>query len=69
MVNHRRSVGACLAAGAVMALLSGCDLTLCREKRQHVPDAFDTVENTDFSPHFPQGGGATVGADETDSRQ
>jgi len=57
VVNRRRSVRGCLAAGAVMALLSGCDLTSVAEKRQHVPDAFDTVEKTDFSPHFPQGGG------------
>ena len=57
MVNHRRSVGACLTAAAVVALLSGCDLTSVADKRQHVPDAFDTVQNTDLSPRYPQGGG------------
>ena len=56
MVNHRRSVEACLAAAAVIALLSGCDLTSVADKRQHVPDAFDTVQNTDLSPRYPQGG-------------
>ena len=54
MVNHRRSIGACLAACVVSALLSGCDLTSVAENRQHLPDAFDTVEKTDLSPRFPQ---------------
>ena len=40
-----------------MALLSGCDLTTVAEKRQHLPDAFDTVEKTDLTPRFPLGGG------------
>jgi general secretion pathway protein D len=57
VVNHRRSVGACLTAAAVVALLSGCDLTSVADKRQHVPDAFDTVQNTDLSPRYPQGAG------------
>ena len=66
MVNHRRAVGACLAIGAVVALLSGCDLTTLSEQKQHVPDPFDQVQNSDLSPRFPQsmaqqaGGGAAA---------
>ena len=54
MVNHCRGVGAYLAIGGVFILLSGCDLTTLSEQKQHVPDAFDTVQNTDLSPRFPQ---------------
>lgn len=66
MVNHRRAVGACLAIGVVVALLSGCDLTTLSEQKQHVPDPFDQVQNSDLSPRFPQsmaqqaGGGAAA---------
>jgi general secretion pathway protein D len=54
VVNHRRGVGACLAIGVVVALLSGCDLTTLSEQKQHVPDPFDQVQNSDLSPRFPQ---------------
>ena len=37
-----------------LALLSGCDLTTLSEQKQHVPDPFDTAQNTDLSPRFPQ---------------
>ena len=33
-----------------------------------MPDAFDTVQNTDFSPRFPQADGAAVGRRETDAK-
>jgi len=54
VVNHRRTVGACLAAGAVVVLLSGCDLTTLTEQRQHLPDPFDTVQNADLTPRYPE---------------
>lgn len=66
MVNHRRGVGACLAIGSIVVLLAGCDLTTTSQQRQHVPDPFDTVQNTDLSPRYPQpmvqqsGGGARI---------
>jgi general secretion pathway protein D len=43
-----------LAIGVLAALLSGCDLTTLSEQKQHVPDPFDTVENSDLSPRFPR---------------
>jgi general secretion pathway protein D len=37
-----------------VALLSGCDLTTYSLQRQHLPDAYDTIENTDLSPRYPE---------------
>ena len=54
MVNHRRTVGACVAAGFVLALLAGCDPVSLGESRQHLPDPFDSVQNTNLEPRFPQ---------------
>ena len=54
MVNHCRRVGACLAAGLAIGLLTGCDLTSLTEQRQHLPDAFDSVQNTNLEPRYPQ---------------
>jgi len=45
---------ACLAAGLAIGLLTGCDLTSLSEQRQHLPDAFDTVQNTNLEPRYPQ---------------
>jgi len=54
VVNHRRTVGACVAAGFVLALLAGCDPVSLGESRQHLPDPFDSVQNTNLEPRFPQ---------------
>jgi general secretion pathway protein D len=35
-------------------LLAGCDLTTLSDQRQHVPDPFDSVQNTDLTPRYPQ---------------
>jgi general secretion pathway protein D len=64
VVNHRRGVGANLAAGAFIALLGcgllGCDLTSHttgegpgQGQNQHVPDPSDVVQKMDLSPRFP----------------
>ena len=58
MVNHRRAVGACVAAGLGFALLAGCDPVSLGESRQHLPDPFDTVQSTNLDPRFPQQSGA-----------
>ncbi len=57
MVNHRQAVGACVAAGLGFALLAGCDPVSLGESRQHLPDPFDTVQNTNLDPRFPQQSG------------
>jgi general secretion pathway protein D len=54
VVNLRRAVWACLAIGQVTVLLTGCDLTTLNEQKPRVPDPFDTVQNTDLSPRYPQ---------------
>ena len=54
MVNHRGKVGACVAAGLAIALLAGCDLHSASDQHPRVPDPFDTVQNTDLTPRFPQ---------------
>jgi len=43
-----------LAAGSVVALLTGCDPVSLTEQRPKLPDPFDNVQNTDLSPHSPQ---------------
>lgn len=43
-----------MAIGVAVVALSGCDLTTLSEQKQHVPDPFDQVQNTDLSPRFPQ---------------
>ncbi|HUD87902.1 MAG TPA: type II secretion system protein GspD, partial [Xanthobacteraceae bacterium] len=57
MVNHRGAVGACVAAGLGFAVLAGCDPVSLGESRQHLPDPFDTVQNTNLDPRFPQQSG------------
>jgi general secretion pathway protein D len=54
VVNHRRGVGACVAAGSLLAVLAGCDPVSLGDSRQHLPDPFDTVQNTNLDPRFPQ---------------
>ena len=43
-----------MAAGSVVALLTGCDPVSLTEQRPKLPDPFDNVQNTDLSPHSPQ---------------
>lgn len=56
MVNLRRSVGMCVAAGMACGLLGGCDLTSLGGYKgpQHQPDPFDIVQNTNLDPRFPE---------------
>jgi general secretion pathway protein D len=56
VVNLRRSVGTCVAAGLACGLLMGCDLTSLGGYKgpQHLPDPFDTVQNTNLDPRFPE---------------
>ncbi len=56
MVNLRRSVGTCVAAGLACGLLVGCDLTSLGGYKglQHQPDPFDTVQSTNLDPRFPE---------------
>jgi len=60
VVNHRRTAGVCVAAGLVLALLAGCDPVLLGESRQHLPDPYDAVQNTDLTPRFPEQLGQTT---------
>jgi general secretion pathway protein D len=46
-----------VAAGLGFALLAGCDPVSLGESRQHLPDPFDTVQNTNLDPRFPQQSG------------
>jgi general secretion pathway protein D len=50
VVDYARGVGACVAAGLAVGLLSSCG----RGQRPTLPDPFDTVEQTDLTPHFPE---------------
>jgi len=43
-----------VAAGLAFALLAGCDPVSLGESRQHLPDPFDTAQNTNLEPHFPE---------------
>ena len=43
-----------MAAGLAFALLAGCDPVSLGESRQHLPDPFDTAQNTNLEPHFPE---------------
>ena len=54
MVNYRRRVGACVAAGLAVASLTGCDLTSLSEPRPKLPDPFDQVQDTNLDPRYPQ---------------
>jgi general secretion pathway protein D len=56
VVNLRRSVGTCVAAGLACGLLVGCDLTTLGgyKAQQHQPDPFDTVQSTNLDPRFPE---------------
>jgi general secretion pathway protein D len=54
VVNYRRRVGACVAAGLAVASLAGCDLTSLSEPRPKLPDPFDQVQNTNLDPRYPQ---------------
>lgn len=60
MVNHSRAIGACVAAGVVISLLGGCDLTTLSGERSHLPDPFDNVQNTDLDPRYPQQAGQSA---------
>jgi general secretion pathway protein D len=54
VINHRPRVGAFLAAGLTIGLLAGCDPVSLSDQRPRLPDPFDTVQNTNLDPHFPQ---------------
>lgn len=56
MVNLRRWVGTCVAAGLAGGLLAGCDLTTLGGQKAppHQPDPFETVQNTNLDPRFPE---------------
>jgi general secretion pathway protein D len=56
VVNHRRGLGACVAAALALAsaLLAGCGPSSFTEGRSRLPDPFDTVQNTNLAPRFPQ---------------
>jgi general secretion pathway protein D len=54
VVTHRRAVGACVAAGLVFGLLTGCYPLSSGESRPHMPDPFDTVLSTNLDPRYPQ---------------
>ena len=43
-----------MVAGLAIALLAGCDPVSLGESRQHLPDPFDTAQNTNLEPHFPE---------------
>lgn len=55
VVNLRRCIGTCVAAGLAGGLLVGCDLTTLSGYKapQHQPDPFETVQNTNLDPRFP----------------
>jgi general secretion pathway protein D len=55
VVNLRRCIGTCVAAGLAGSLLSGCDLTTLSGYKapQHQPDPFETVQDTNLDPRFP----------------
>jgi general secretion pathway protein D len=56
VVNLRRLLGTCVAAGLAGSLLAGCDLTTLSGYKapQHQPDPFETVQNTNLDPRFPE---------------
>jgi general secretion pathway protein D len=56
VVNLRRCIGPCVAAGLAGGLLAGCDLTTLSGYKapQHQPDPFETVQNTNLDPRFPE---------------
>jgi general secretion pathway protein D len=54
VVNLRLGVGAYLAFALVGALLGGCDPVSLADKRPHLPDPFDAVQNTNLDPRFPE---------------
>jgi general secretion pathway protein D len=54
VIKRALAVGVLLAISVLTTLLSGCDLTTMPEQRQHLPDPFDTVQNADLSPRYPQ---------------
>jgi general secretion pathway protein D len=56
VVNLRRCIGTCVAAGLAGGLLAGCDLTTLSGYKapQHEPDPFETVQNTNLDPRFPE---------------
>ena len=56
VVNHRRTVGVWVATGLVAGSLAACGQVQVPlgESRQHLPDPFDTVQNTNLEPRFPE---------------
>ncbi len=56
VVNLRRCIGTCVAAGLAGGLLAGCDLTTLSGYKapQHQPDPFETVQSTNLDPRFPE---------------
>jgi general secretion pathway protein D len=49
-----RVFGSCVAAGLVMSLLPGCAPTTLSGQRPQLPDPFETVQQIDLSPRYPQ---------------
>lgn len=43
-----------MAAGLAAGLLSGCDLTTLSGQRPTLPDPYDSIQQTDLSPRYPQ---------------
>jgi general secretion pathway protein D len=54
VVNHRRAIDICLLVGVMIGSLVDCSQVPLGDSRQHLPDPFDTVQNTDLEPRFPQ---------------
>jgi general secretion pathway protein D len=44
----------CLLVGVMIGSLANCSRVPLGDSRQHLPDPFDTVQNTDLEPRFPQ---------------
>jgi general secretion pathway protein D len=44
----------CVLVGVMIGSLVNCSRLPLGDSRQHLPDPFDTVQNTDLTPRFPQ---------------
>jgi general secretion pathway protein D len=54
VVTHRRAIDICLLVGVMIGSLVDCSRVPLGDGRQHLPDPFDAVQNTDLEPRFPQ---------------
>lgn len=54
MFDRGRTIGSCVAAGVILISLAACGPNSLVDTKQHLPDPFDIVQNTNLEPRFPR---------------